>query len=321
MREVSEFMEKCFKHFNARETLASARAYSDLINDGGKMVFTMAGAMSTAEIGILLAQMIREDKVHAISSTAANLEEDLFLLVAKNEYLQLPNYTSLSAEDEVKLRDSGYNRVTDVCIPEEVMKKIEGGLMKIWQEADRAGESFFPYEYIFKLIRSGFFEDKLQSPLVDSWVVAACEKNIPIFTPAWEDSTLGNLFTASVIKGIISSHQPIKHGTAQFQSLIDWYLKNEKESSIGFFQIGGGTAGDFALCTVPCIIQDLGIKCKYWSYYSQISDSTTSYGSYSGCTPNEKITWHKLEPSTPRFFINSDATIVAPLIFSYVLGQ
>ncbi len=58
-----------------------------------------------------------------------------------------------------------------------------------------------------------------------------------------------------------------------------------------------------------------------WGYFSQISDSTTSYGSYSGAVPNEKITWGKLAGSTPKFIVESDATIVAPLIFAWVLGQ
>jgi deoxyhypusine synthase len=58
-----------------------------------------------------------------------------------------------------------------------------------------------------------------------------------------------------------------------------------------------------------------------WGYFCQISDSTTSYGSYSGAVPNEKITWGKLSVDTPTFIIESDATIVAPLIFAWLLGE
>ena len=103
--------------------------------------------------------------------------------------------------------------------------------------------------------------------------------------------------------------------------LVDWYKKNSQGAGVGFFQIGGGTAGDFPICCVPMMEQDLGwTGTPLWAYFCQISDSTTSYGSYSGAVPNEKITWGKLAPDTPKFIMESDATIVAPLIFAYVLG-
>ena len=102
--------------------------------------------------------------------------------------------------------------------------------------------------------------------------------------------------------------------------LAEWYPKATEDTTIGFFQIGGGIAGDFPICVVPLLEQDLKIKnVPVWSYFCQISDSTTSYGSYSGAVPNEKITWGKLAAETPKFIIESDASIVAPLIFAIVL--
>ena len=124
-----------------------------------------------------------------------------------------------------------------------------------------------------------------------------------------------------MIDGTVKSHNVIKSGTAQMESLVSWYLEESPNAPIGFFQIGGGIAGDFAICAVPLIIQDLRKDVPLWSYFAQISDSTTSYGSYSGAVPNEKITWYKLDEKGPKFMINSDASIVAPLIFAYVLGQ
>ena len=103
--------------------------------------------------------------------------------------------------------------------------------------------------------------------------------------------------------------------------LAKWYEKTSREHSIGFFQIGGGIAGDFPICVVPMIEQNLKRPVRRWGYFCQISDSTTSYGSYSGAVPNEKISWGKLSAATPKFIIESDATIVAPLIFAYVLGK
>jgi deoxyhypusine synthase len=281
----------------------------------------MAGAMSTGEIGITLAEMIRQDKVSAISCTAANLEEDIFNLFAHDEYAMVPHYKDLKPADEAKLRDQGFNRVTDTCIPETVMRHTERILVEMWAEAAEKGKSRFPYEFVYDLLDREELEAHYQIPKKNSWVIAAKEKGIPVFTPGFEDSTLGNIFCARAMQGKIRNHNACRTGTEQMQFLANWYLERvEKNIPVGFFQIGGGIAGDFAICAVPMLIQDLRKDIPFWAYFAQISDSVTSYGSYSGAVPNEKITWYKLDVDTPKYMINSDASIVAPLIFSYVLG-
>ena len=318
---ISAFLDKHFRHFNARETVDAARAYQTHLKDGGKMLLAMAGAMSTAEIGLSLAEMIRCGKVHAISCTAANLEEDLFNLLAHSEYKLLPDYRDLSPQDEQQLRDDGLNRVTDTCIPETVMRQMESRLVEYWREAAEKGESYFPFEYYYRLLDDPTLEEYFQIPAEASWVIAAREMEIPVYAPGFEDSTLGNIFAARVIDGTVSSHRAIRSGTEQMEHLVGWYLENSANSPVGLFQIGGGIAGDFAICVVPLILQDLQRDVRLWSYFAQISDSTTSYGSYSGAEPNEKITWSKLDVDCPKFMINSDASIVAPLLFAYVMGH
>lgn len=318
---ISAFMDHHYRHFNARETVAAAQGWRAHLDNGGKMLLAMAGAMSTAELGISLAKMIRQGKVHAISCTAANFEEDVFNLVSHDEYCVVPHYRDLSPDDEERLRDEGFNRVTDTCIPESVIRKIEHELLQYWHEAGEKGESYFPHEYFYRLIRDGHLDKVRQIPREHSWVIAAYEMGIPVYTPGWEDSTLGNIFTARVMEGKVKSHQVLKTGTQQLEHLVRWYLEHEPRHSIGFFQVGGGIAGDFAICAVPLMIQDLEKDIKFWGYFCQISDSTTSYGSYSGAVPNEKITWFKLAKETPKYMINSDASLVFPLICAYVLGE
>jgi deoxyhypusine synthase len=319
---VTEFIKRHFRHFNAAVIVDAAEAYRRHLDQGGKMMLAMAGAMSTAELGLSLAEMIRQDKVHAICTTGANLEEDIFNLVAHNHYRRVPNYRNLTDDEELALRERGLNRVTDTCIPEEeAMRRIERQVLKYWQEADRQGKRYFPYEYMYQLIRNCNIREFFEIDTKDSWVYAACQKNLPIFTPGWEDSTLGNIFVANVVRGDVGSIQVVKSGLEQMAALIDWYRTTSKDQSIGFFQIGGGIAGDFPICVVPLIMQDLREKCRLWGYFCQVSDSTTSYGSYSGAVPNEKITWGKLDRNTPRFVIESDASIVAPLMFAYILGE
>lgn len=329
MGTIKDFIKHHYRHFNAAVVVDVAEAYNKFLQDGNKMMVTLAGAMSTAELGLSLAEMIRQDKVHAITCTGANLEEDVFNLVAHDHYVRVPHYRQLSPEDEVKLLKKGLNRVTDTTIPEEeAMRRIEKQIVKLWKRADDKGERYFPYEFMYQMIREGMLEEYYQIDPKDSWLVAACEKNLPIWTPGWEDSTLGNIFVA-LTRGRgqnyygknIKNIDTVKSGLEAMSTLIDWYLENTKKKYVGFFQIGGGIAGDFPICVVPLIQQDLKINCKLWGYFCQISDSTTSYGSYSGAVPNEKITWGKLDVTTPRFIIESDATIVAPLIFAYVLNK
>jgi deoxyhypusine synthase len=319
---VKDFLKHNYRHFNAASIIDAAEAYVNHLDKGGKMFVTLGGAMSTAELGISLAEMIRQGKVHAICCTGANLEEDIFNLVAHNDYIRVPQYRELTAEQEIELRNRGMNRVTDTCIPEDTaIRKLEKHVLELWQKADKEGKRYFPYEFMYQLIQSGKLEKEYQIDPKDSWIIAACQANLPIFTPGWEDSTLGNIFVSHVRSKDISSFNVVKSGLEQMSLLIDWYLENSKASSVGFFQIAGGIAGDFPICVVPLIQQDLQLDCKFWGYFCQISDSTTSYGSYSGAVPNEKITWGKLEADTPRFIIESDATIVAPLIFAYVLAE
>lgn len=317
-----EFIRRHYRHFNAAVIKDAAESYVQHLEKGGKMLVTLGGAMSTAEIGISLAEMIREDKVHGICATGANLEEDIFNLVAHSHYERIPHYRDLCPEEELKLRVRGLNRVTDTCIPEEeAMRRIEGLVVEVWSKAAAEKKSYFPYEFIYQLIRSRRLQPFYEIDPQDSWVVAAAEKNIPIYTPGWEDSTLGNFFVARFLRGEISDIKVVKSGPEQMVSLVNWYKETTRSSSLGFFQIGGGISGDFPICVVPLITQDLKQECPLWGYFCQISESKTSYGSYSGASPNEKITWGKLGVDTPRFVIESDATIVAPLIFAYVLGK
>jgi deoxyhypusine synthase len=318
---IKDFMLRHYRHFNAAVCVEAAEAWVALLSKGGQMLITLAGAMSTAELGISLAALIRSDKVHAISCTGANLEEDIFNLVAHNHYERLSGYRSLSAEEEKKLHDRGFNRVTDTCIPEdEAIRRIENEILQLWQRAESEGRRHFPYEYMYQLLESKKLEKFYEIDPKDSWMLAAMEKKLPIFTPGWEDSTLGNIFVSHVLRGNISSYQIVKSGPEQMALLAGWYEKICKEHSTGFFQIGGGIAGDFPICVVPMLRQDLQRQeIPLWGYFCQISDSVTSFGSYSGAVPNEKITWGKLDATTPRFVIESDASIVAPLIFQYVL--
>ncbi|MCB0701800.1 MAG: deoxyhypusine synthase family protein [Ignavibacteriae bacterium] len=319
---ISKFMETNFLHFNSAALVDAAKGYEKQLEMGNKMMITLAGAMSTAELGISLAEIIRQGKVDIISCTGANLEEDIMNLVAHNSYERVPHYRDLTPKDEWALLERGLNRVTDTCIPEEeAFRKLQKHIYKIWKTAEENGERYFPHEFMYKMLLSGVLEDDYEIDPKNSWMLAAAEKNLPIIVPGWEDSTMGNIFASYCMKGELKP-STMKSGIEYMTFLADYYIKNTKDKGIGFFQIGGGIAGDFPICVVPMLYQDMEMETiPFWSYFCQISDSTTSFGSYSGAVPNEKITWGKLDIDTPKFIIESDATIVAPLIFAWLLNK
>ena len=322
--KITEFLKHNYRHFNAAALIDAAEGYKTHLNEGGKMMVTLAGAMSTAELGISLAEMIRQDKVQIISCTGANLEEDVFNLFAQDYYERVPNYRELTPEQEQDLLERHMNRVTDTCIPEmEAMRRIENVILEEWVKADQNGEAFFPHEFFYKILLSGKLDASFQIDPKNSWLLEAAKNNLPIIVPGWEDSTLGNMFAGHVISGDVKNVHTVRTGIEYMMFLAEWYTVNATDAStVGFFQIGGGIAGDFPICVVPMLHQDLQrTNVPLWGYFCQISDSTTSYGSYSGAVPNEKITWGKLGMKTPKFIIESDATIVVPLIFAIILDQ
>ena len=248
MTAIRDFIHHHYRHFNAAALVDAADAYNRHLDDGGVMFMTLAGAMSTAELGLSLAEMIRKDKVHAICCTGANLEEDIFNLVAHDHYVRVPHYRELTAADEEELLSRHLNRVTDTCIPEEeAIRRLEHAILDVWTKADQAGEQYFPHEFMYQMIRSGRLEEHHQIDARDSWLVAACEKDLPIIVPGWEDSTLGNIFASHCITGEIENVHTVRSGIEYMIMLADWYTNTSKNASIGFFQIGGGIAGDFPI--------------------------------------------------------------------------
>jgi deoxyhypusine synthase len=315
---ILEFVLRNYKNFNARATRDALVAYRRHVEAGGKMLWAIAGAMSSAQLGITLAPAIREGLVHGLSVTGANLEESLFRLVAHDSYKDFPEYRYLSKRDDTKILNDRMRRVTDTSIPEdEAFRAVEKFIVPMWKRASASGERRFWHEYFYELVQALPAELHEGRP-EESWLLAAARGRLPIVVPGYEDSTFGNIF-ASYVKGGECDAGIVKSGIEYMAAFYDQYRELSAGAGVGLFQIGGGIAGDFPICVVPSIKYDLQEPVKPWAYFCQISDSTTSYGSYSGATPNEKITWDKLTEDTPMFVIESDATIVAPLLLSALL--
>jgi len=315
---ILDFVLTNYKNFNARATRDALLGYWRHIDRGGKMFWAVAGAMSSAQLGITMAPAIRAGLIHGLSVTGANLEESLFRLVANHSYKDFPDYRYMTKKDDTKILEDRMRRVTDTSIPEdEAFRAVEKTIVPMWTSATKGGTRRFWHEYFYELIQTIGSELHEGNP-EECWLLAAAKAKLPIVVPGHEDSTFGNIFASHVKHGECNA-SIVKSGIEYMAAFYDQYRELSSGHGCGFFQIGGGIAGDFPICVVPSIKYDLEEAVKPWAYFCQISDSTTSYGSYSGATPNEKITWDKLTEETPMFVIESDATIVAPLLLRALL--
>ncbi len=314
---IKTIINDYFLHFNAGETKHALIELKNQINKGNKIFITLAGAMSTARIGKLLAPAIEKGLIGAVCCTGANLEEDIFNAVDGAKYKRV-NWRNLSGEEEEVLAAEGWNRVTDVCIPETVMNNIWTLLIKSWNGAP--GNS--PYYHMCNALKALQATNADIPRLSESWVAACSKHNVPVFVPGWSDSTTGNMFTVSVKEGeVTQKYSAVMSDAEQFALLGQWYEAHVYATGYGpaFLQIGGGIAGDWPICVVPSLRQDENKKVPHWDYFCQIGDAPASYGGYSGAPPNEKITWDKVSHKTPKFAIQSDASIVLPLMLAYLL--
>ena len=318
---ITAFLDRHFLHYNAGTARAAAEAWKQHVDDGGAVVLTLAGAMSTAQLGRSIAPMIRAGKIHAISTTGANLEEDVMNLIGRTRYEELPDYSQFSPEDDEAIYDAGKNRVTDTAIPDAVMVPLANAMLKEWRRADKAGERYFPHEVLYKILRRETLASQYVVDPDESWLIAAMEANLPIVVPGWEDSTLGNSYCAALLKGQIENAATVRSGMEYMADLAAWYARTAEQRAIGCFQIGGGIAGDFWICVIPMLHEELKRDdLRKLSFFAQVTDAHVSYGGYSGAAPAEKITWGKIDSETETFDIHSDATIVFPLVAAIVMG-
>ncbi|HBD05549.1 TPA: deoxyhypusine synthase [Candidatus Uhrbacteria bacterium] len=325
---VSEFAKQTLRHCNGGAALQAALWLKQHLDSGGKFVVTIAGALSSFQVGVMLAELIRKNKVHLISATGANHEESYYRYVAHSHYAYIPRYTELTPEQEAELRDTGLRRITDTFLPEdESVRIMEPHLLKMWQDAQQKGERYFPHEYFRRLFSENLVQADPNANPNECWAYAAYKHNIPIVIPGFEDSTMGNIFSSYTYAGkhkkegdVLLNQNIMKTGLEYFHFLYDWYMEESKDTPIAFLQLGGGIAGDFPICIVPSLKHDLRVHgVRDWAGFIEIGSSPMSFGSYSGAGGKEKITWDKLSTESYYQIIQSDVTVVFPWLAAVLL--
>lgn len=314
-----EFVFKCYHHFNAGALKRAIFDYYQHVSTGGKMFWSLAGGLSTARLGIVLAPAIKNGLIHGLSVTGANIEESLLQMIAGEKYRFDWDYRYLGLNDDANYKAQGMARVTDALIPEEAFDIVGRLLKNRWEMTQNESGRRFWHEYFYDVVRQEGGKSAYGKRPSESWLLAAAEHDIPILVGGHADSSYGNYFASLCYRKEISPNI-VK---SDIEYMVDFYDIYQEKLSLGrgcgYVQIGGGISGDFAMCAVPSLRQDLGRSVPHWSYFCQVSDSITSFGSYSGAGASEKITWDKTNAKTPAHLIESDATIVVPLLLEALL--
>ncbi len=341
---ITDFLGRTMLHCNAGATLETAFWLKKHLDNGGKLVITVAGALSSFQIGILLSELINQGKVHLISATGANHEESYYRFVAHSYYGYIANYPELTPEQEVELRDAELRRITDTFLPElESVRLLEPPVTEMIREEGKKiqvindpelgimleGGRHFPSEYFRRLLTDDLIKGDPAGKPECCWTLAAQQKGIPIIVPGFEDSTMGNIISSYTYAGPhkradLGRLNPfaIKTGLEYMHELYDWYMKNSQDSKIAFLQLGGGISADFPICVVPSLKHDNMLEnVRDWAGFIEINTSHMSQGSYTGAGGKEKMTWDKLSVDSFYKIIQSDVTLAFPLIAAVLLGK
>ena len=296
-RKIISSMEKM--SFASRETANAARIFNEMIKDKNCTIFlTLAGSTSAAGCMDLYKDLVKYNMVDAIVATGASIiDMDFF------EALGFKHYQGSQFQDDNELRKNYIDRIYDTYIDEDELQLCD---KKICEIADKLPpKSYTSREFIYEMGK--YLKDN--SKKENSLIKTAYDHNVPIFCPAFTDSSAGF--------GLVMHQEknPKKHITIdsvrEFRELTEIKIKSK---SSGLFMIGGGVPKNFVQDTVICA-ELLGKKTEMHKYAIQITVADSRDGSCSSSTLKEASSWGKVD-TTKEQMVFAEATSILPLIAS-----
>ena len=296
-RKIIDSMGKM--SFTSRDTAKAAKIYNEMLNDKDCSIFlTLAGSTSAAGCMNLYSDLIKYNMVDAIVATGASIiDMDFF------EALGFKHYQGSQYEDDTLLRDHYIDRIYDTYIDEEQLQACD---KKICEIADTLKpKAYTSREFIREL---GKYLKK-NSIKKNSLIELAYDNEVPIFCPAFTDSSAGFGLVMHQEKNP-KSHLTID-SIKEFRELTEIKLKSKQS---GLLMIGGGVPKNFIQDTVVCA-ELLGKKVDMHKYAIQITVADTRDGACSSSTLKEASSWGKVDISKEQI-VFAEATSVLPLIAS-----
>ena len=285
--------------FVSRETANAAKIYNQMIKDKDCTIFlTLAGSTSAAGCMHIYRDMVKYNMVDAIVATGASIiDMDFF------EALGFKHYQGSQFQDDTELRKNYIDRIYDTYIDEDELQICDKKICEIADGLDP--RNYTSREFIHEM---GKYLKK-NSIKKDSLIETAFDHNVPIFCPAFTDSSAGFGLV------IHQEKNPKKHITIdsirEFRELTEIKIKSK---SSGLFMIGGGVPKNFIQDTVICA-ELLGKEVEMHKYAVQITVADSRDGACSSSTLKEASSWGKVDV-TKEQMVFAEATSVLPLIAS-----
>ena len=296
-RKIISSMEKM--SFVSRETANAAKIYNEMLKDKECTIFlTLAGSTSAAGCMHIYRDMVKYNMVDAIVATGASIiDMDFF------EALGFKHYQGSQFQNDTKLRDNYIDRIYDTYIDEDELQMCDKAIGKIADGLDP--RSYTSREFIYEMGKYLKKNAKKKNSLIEE----AFDNNVPIFCPAFTDSSAGF--------GLVMHQErnPKKHITIdsirEFRELTEIKIRSKGS---GLFMIGGGVPKNFIQDTVICA-ELLGKNVDMHKYAVQITVADSRDGACSSSTLKEASSWGKVDV-TKEQMVFAEATSVLPLIAS-----
>ncbi len=296
-RDIIESMSKM--SFTSRDTANASKIFNEMIEDKSCSIFlTIAGSTSAGGCMKLYSDLVKYNMVDAIVATGASIVDMDFF-----EALGFKHYQGSQFEDDTKLRENYVDRIYDTYIDEEELQACDQKICDIANSLQP--KSYTSREFIYEM---GKYLKK-NSKKKDSLIETAYNNGVPIFCPAFTDSSAGF--------GLVMHQEqnPKKHITIdsirEFRELTEIKLKSKQS---GLLMVGGGVPKNFIQDTVVCA-ELLGKKVDMHKYAVQITVADTRDGACSSSTLKEASSWGKVDVSKEQM-VFAEATSVLPLIAS-----
>lgn len=319
---VATLIDTYFNAYNAARLREACALLARAIDGGATIGVSLSGALTPAGLSSVLTPMMDKGFIDYLSSTGANLYHDLHF------DLGLPLYRGTAdvatGAVDVQLRQQGIIRVYDVLFPADVLYRTDEWVYRVMCAPEFSGKRMGTGElhhligkYALETARATAAESG--QAVKPSLLATAYQLDLPVYSPSPGDSTIGLNFSA--IHTAFPDKGPQVDPAIDVMEMSALVLDAKRSGGLSAVAIlGGGAPKNFLLQTEPQLQEILGVAEKGHDFFLQITDARPDTGGLSGATPNEAVSWGKIDPEKlpDTVVCYLDSTIALPLIAAYV---
>lgn len=312
---VADLIDNAFLAYNAGRLREGARLFAErMLADDVTVGLSLTGALTPAGLGMSsVIPLIEAGFVDWIVSTGANLYHDTHFALGFSMHRGTPH------ADDVDLREQGVVRIYDVFFDYRVLLHTDEFLRRVSMQ-EEFQKSMSSAEYHYRLGKYVRERERALGLAHKSLLTTAYEHAVPIYTSSPGDSSIGMNVAELAIEGFALRYDVSADVNETAAIVLDAKRSGGRSAVL---IIGGGSPKNFILQTEPQIQEVLGIEERGHDYFLQITDARPDSGGLSGATPNEAVSWGKVDPDQLPDTVVSylDSTIGLPLLTAYALHK